>query len=160
MERMPKSSQKKQQVVAENRQARFRYEIIDTYEAGLVLKGSEIKALREGKASIAESYAAASKGAIVLFNAYIPEYIQANRLNHEVRRPRCLLLHRREVNKLLNGIQRKGMTLIPLDIHLTARGYAKLQIALSRGRKVYEKREIEKKRAWDREKARLLKSQF
>jgi len=143
--------------VTENRQARFRYEIIDTYEASLVLKGSEVKSLRNGGASIADSYAGPVGRNLSLFNAYIPEYIQANRLNHEPRRSRQLLLHRREIDKLLNYVERRGMTMVPLRIYFNDKGCAKLCLALARGKKIYEKREVEKKRDWEREKAGLLK---
>lgn len=144
-------------VVAENRKARFSYFIEDTFETGILLSGSEVKSLRAGKANIAESYASDDGGEIYLINAYIPEYLQANRLNHEVRRPRKLLLHKREASRLLGAIQRDGMTLVPLRIYFNDRGRAKLELALARGKKLHDKRETDKQRDWNREKGRLLR---
>lgn len=144
-------------VVAENRKARFSFFIEDTFEAGIMLAGSEVKSLRQGKANIAESYATEEQGEIYLINAYIPEYLEANRLNHETRRPRKLLLHKREANKLIGAIHREGMTLVPLRIYFNDRGRAKLELALARGKKLHDKRETEKKRDWAREKSRLLR---
>jgi len=144
-------------VVAENRKARFNYEIIDTYEAGLVLMGTEVKALREGKANIAESYASDEGGEIWLINSYLPEYLQANRFNHEPRRRRKLLLSGREIHRLRSAINREGMTLIPLKIYFNDRGRAKMELALAKGKKLHDKRESEKERDWNRQKSRLLK---
>jgi SsrA-binding protein len=144
-------------VVAENRKARFSYFIEDTLEAGIILGGSEVKSLRAGKANIADSYATEEGGEIYLINAYIPEYLQANRLNHETRRPRKLLLHKKEANKLMGAVYREGMTLIPLRIYFNDRGRAKLELALARGKKLHDKRETEKSRDWDRQKGRLLR---
>ncbi len=144
-------------VVAENRKARFSYFIDDTFEAGIALGGSEVKSLRQGKANIAESYASEQNGEIYLINAYIPEYLQANRLNHETRRPRKLLLHKREANRLIGAIHKEGMTLIPLRIYFNDKGRAKLELALARGKKLHDKRETEKQRSWDRERGRLLR---
>ena len=143
--------------VAENRKARFNYEIVETFEAGLVLTGTEVKSLREGKANIAESYAAEEGGEIWLINSYLPEYLQANRFNHETRRRRKLLLNKREVRKLIGAVQREGMSLVPLRIYFNERGRAKLEIALARGKKLHDKRETEKKRDWERQKARLMR---
>ena len=145
-------------LAAENRKARFNYEVIDVYEAGIALTGTEIKSLRGGKANIADSYAAAAGTDFVLYNAYIPEYLQANRFNHETRRPRRLLLHRREINKLLGATEREGLTVVPLDIHFNEKGRAKVKLALARGKKVHDKRESEKERDWKREQGRLLKA--
>ena len=154
----PKGSQRiVKKVVAENRKARFNYEIIDTYEAGLVLMGTEVKSLREGKANIAESYASDEDGEIWLINSYLPEYLQANRFNHEPRRRRKLLLSGREINRLRAGINREGMTLIPMKIYFNDQGRAKLLLAVGRGKKLHDKRETEKQRDWSREKGRLLK---
>ena len=154
----PKGSQRiVKKVVAENRKARFNYEIIDTYEAGLVLKGTEVKSLREGKANIAESYASDEDGEIWLINSYLPEYLQANRFNHEPRRRRKLLLSGREINRLRAGINREGMTRIPTKIYFNDRGRAKLELALAKGKKLHDKRESEKERDWNRQKSRLLK---
>lgn len=144
-------------VVAENRKARFSYFIEETFEAGIALGGSEVKSLRQGKANIADSYASEEHGEIYLINAYIPEYLQANRLNHETRRPRKLLLHKREANKLIGAVQRQGMTLIPLRIYFNDRGRAKLELALARGKKLHDKRETEKSRDWERQRSRLLR---
>ncbi len=144
-------------VVAENRKARFSYFIDDTFEAGIALGGSEVKSLRQGKANIADSYASEQNGEIYLINAYIPEYLQANRLNHETRRPRKLLLHKREANRLIGAVQKEGMTLIPLRIYFNDRGRAKLELALARGKKLHDKRETEKTRDWARQKGRLMR---
>ncbi|MBP2446655.1 SsrA-binding protein SmpB [Rhizobium leguminosarum] len=154
----PKGSQRVvNKVVAENRKARFNYEIIDTYEAGLVLMGTEVKALREGKANIAESYASDEGGEIWLINSYLPEYLQANRFNHEPRRRRKLLLSGREIHRLRSAINREGMSLIPLKIYFNDRGRAKMELALAKGKKLHDKRESEKERDWNRQKSRLLK---
>ena len=144
-------------VVADNRKARFHYEILDTLEAGIALTGTEVKSLRGGKATIGEAYAGPSGEEMFLFNAYIPEYLQANRFNHETRRPRRLLLHKRQINKLIGATQREGFTLIPLKIYFNERGRAKVELGLGRGKKLHDKRETEKKRDWDREKARLMR---
>jgi SsrA-binding protein len=154
MAKDPKSANR---VVADNRKARFNYEIIDTYEAGIALTGTEVKSLRTGKATIAESYAGPSGEEFFLFNAYIPEYLQANRFNHETKRPRRLLLHRNQINKLLGATQREGFTVIPLKIYFNERGMAKVELGLGRGKKLHDKRETEKERSWNREKARLLR---
>lgn len=154
----PKGSQRVvNKVVAENRKARFNYEIIDTYEAGLVLMGTEVKSLREGKANIAESYASDEGGEIWLINSYLPEYLQANRFNHEPRRRRKLLLSGREIHRLRSAINREGMTLVPLKIYFNERGRAKMELALAKGKKLHDKRESEKERDWNRQKSRLLK---
>ncbi|MEM7302824.1 MAG: SsrA-binding protein SmpB [Pseudomonadota bacterium] len=144
-------------VIAENRKARYNYAIEDVIEAGLVLTGTEVKALRDGKANIAESYASAEGGEIWLINGHIPEYVQANRFNHEPRRPRKLLLSKREIKKLHDGTSREGMTIVPLKLYFNPRGMAKLEIALAKGKKVHDKRETEKKRDWQRDKARLMR---
>ena len=145
-------------VVAENRRARFEYRIEDTWEAGIALAGTEVKALRSGQANIAESYAAAENGGIFLINAYIPEYKNAgNFFQHEPRRPRQLLLKAREIHKLRIAIERQGMTLVPLQIYFNDRGRAKLKLALAQGKKHEDKREDIKKREWQRQKARLMR---
>ena len=143
--------------VAENRKARFNYEIVDTLEAGLVLSGTEVKSLRTGKANIAESYAAIEGGELWLINSYLPEYLQANRFNHEPRRRRKLLVHTRQLANLAKAVEREGMTLVPLKIYFNDRGRAKLDLAVARGKKLHDKRQTEKQRDWGREKARLLK---
>jgi SsrA-binding protein len=143
--------------VADNRKARFHYEITETYEAGIALTGTEVKSLRGGKATIGEAYAGPSGEEFFLFNAYIPEYLQANRFNHETRRPRRLLLHKRQINKLIGATQREGFTVIPLKIYFNERGRAKVELGLGRGKKLHDKRETEKERSWNREKARLMR---
>jgi SsrA-binding protein len=143
--------------VAENRKARFAYEVIDTLETGLVLTGTEVKSLREGQANIGESYASAEDGEIWLINSYLPEYLQGNRFNHEPRRRRKLLVSRRERARLAQSVEREGMTMVPLKIYFNDRGRAKLLLAIARGKKLHDKRETEKQRDWGREKARLLK---
>ena len=144
--------------VADNRRARFDYEIGETFEAGLMLTGTEVKSLRTGKATVAESYAAVDRnGELMLYNANIPEYLQANRFNHEPKRPRKLLLHAKEIVKLAKGIEREGMTIVPLRIYFNEQGRAKIAIALGRGKKLHDKRESEKVRDWNRDKSRLLR---
>ena len=143
--------------VAENRKARFSYEVLDTVETGLVLTGTEVKSLRQGQANIQESYASAEGGEIWLINSYLPEYLQANRFNHEPRRRRKLLLNKREMAKLSQSIEREGMTLVPLKIYFNDQGRAKLLLAVGRGKKLHDKRETEKQRDWNREKSRLLR---
>ena len=143
--------------VAENRKARFSYEVLDTLETGLVLTGTEVKSLREGQANIQESYASVEGGELWLINSYLPEYLQGNRFNHEPRRRRKLLVSKRERAKLGQNIEREGMTLVPLKIYFNDRGRAKLLLAIARGKKLHDKRETEKQRDWAREKGRLLK---
>jgi SsrA-binding protein len=142
---------------AVNRRARFNYEIGQLFEAGVALAGTEVKSLREGRASIADAYAGEQGGELWLFNAYIPESLQANRFNHETRRPRKLLLHRREISRLIGAVDREGMTVVPLRIFFNDRGRAKVELAVARGKKLHDKRETSKKRDWGREKARLMR---
>lgn len=149
--------EKPRRVAADNRRARFDYAIGQKFEAGLVLTGTEVKSLRQGRATIAESYAGEKDGALWLFNAYIPEYLEANRFNHETRRPRKLLLHRREAAKLIEAVQRRGMTIVPLRLYFNDRGIAKAEIALAEGKKLHDKRQTEKARDWNREKSRLMR---
>ncbi len=145
-------------LIAENRKARFEYFITDTYEAGISLTGTEVKSLRAGQANISESYAAYEDGGLALINAYIPEYKQAGPFfNHEPRRVRRLLLHKRELHKILIAIDRQGMTLIPLELYFNDRGRAKLKLALAQGKKLHDKRETSAKRDWQRQKARLMR---
>ena len=144
-------------IIAENRKARFNYEVGEVVEAGIALTGTEVKSLRLGKATIGESYADARGGEIWLINSNIPEYLQANRFNHEPRRPRKLLLHAKEIVKLAKGVEREGMTLVPLKLYFNEKGRAKVELALARGKKLYDKRETEKKRSWERERGRLLR---
>lgn len=154
---MAKKEKPAQTNAAVNRRARFNYEIGQTFEAGIALTGSEVKSLREGRSNIADSYAGEKGGELFLFNAYIPEYLQANRFQHETRRPRKLLLHRREINRLSGAVQREGKTIVPLKIYFNDRGRAKVELALATGKKLHDKRETAKKRDWDREKSRLLR---
>lgn len=152
-----KKGEDERKVVADNRKARYSYSIESTLEAGLELLGSEVKALRSGKATIAESYAHAKDGELFLVNAYIPEYKMANRFNHEPRRPRKVLVRKSEVRKLSAAIQREGMTLIPLKVYFTPKGIAKLELGIAKGKKLHDKRETEKQRDWQRDKARLMR---
>jgi len=144
-------------VIADNRKARFNYEIGEVVEAGIALTGTEVKSLRQGRANIAESYADAKGGEIWLVNANIPEYLQASRFNHAPKRPRKLLLHRRQINKLAAAVDREGMTIVPLKLFFNDKGRAKIEIALGRGKKLHDKRESEKKRSWERERGRLMR---
>lgn len=154
---MAKDKNPNSRSIAENRKARFSYEIMDTLEAGLVLVGTEVKSLREGHANIQESYASAEGGEIWLINAHIPEYSAGNRFNHEPRRRRKILLSKREMARLSQAVEREGMTLVPLRLYFNERGIVKLNLALARGKKTHDKRETLKQRDWNREKARLLK---
>ena len=144
-------------IIADNRKARYAYAIDETLEAGIMLVGSEVKSLRNGKTTIAESYADTKDGEIWLINANIPEYLQANRFNHEPKRPRKLLLHKKQINKLMGAVERDGMTLIPLKLYFNERGRAKLLLAIAKGKKLHDKRETDKKRSWDRERGRLMR---
>jgi len=154
---MNKKSDPNNKIAAENRKARFAYEVVDTVEAGLVLTGSEVKSLREGHANIQESYASMEGGEIWLINSYLPEYLQGNRFNHEPRRRRKLLLNKKEMAKLGQAVERQGMTMVPLKIYFNDRGRAKLLLALARGKNLADKRQTSKERDWAREKSRLLK---
>ncbi len=144
-------------LIAENRRARYDYFLEDTFEAGVVLTGTEVKALREGRANIAESYAATEGDEIVLVNAYIPEYGPANRFNHEPRRPRKLLLHRKQISRLLGSVRRDGRTLIPTKLYFNDKGRVKLELCLAKGKKLHDKREATADRDWARDKARLMR---
>jgi len=155
---MPKRKDDGARVVADNRRARHQYFIESTLEAGLVLKGSEVKSLRGGKANIQEAYASAKDGEIFLMNSYIPEYTEANRLNHEPRRMRKLLLRRSEARKLALAVQREGMTLVPLKIYFTPKGIAKVELGVAKGKKLHDKRQTEKAKDWARDKARLIRA--
>jgi SsrA-binding protein len=147
----------KSRVVADNRKARFHYFIDETFEAGVALTGTEVKSLRNGKATIGESYADARDGEIWLINSNIPEYQQAHRFNHAPKRPRKLLMHKRQINKLVGAVEREGRTLVPLKLYFNDKGRAKIELALARGKKLFDKRDTEKKRSWDRERGRLLR---
>jgi SsrA-binding protein len=144
-------------LIAENRRARFDYFLEENVEAGLVLTGTEVKALREGRANIAESYASAEGRELVLINAYIPEYGPANRFNHEPRRHRKLLLHRKQIDKLIAAVQRQGRTIVPTKLYWDEKGRAKLELALAKGKSAPDKRQTEADRDWARDKARLMR---
>ena len=143
-------------VVAQNRKARHNYFIEETFEAGLALTGTEVKSLRGGRSSIAESYVTEDGGEAWLVNADIPEYASGNRFNHERKRPRKLLLHRRQINTLIGAIQREGRTVVPLQVYFNERGRAKVEIALVTGKQAHDKRQAIKDRDWKRQRARLL----
>jgi SsrA-binding protein len=144
-------------LIAENRRARFDYLLEETFEAGLSLTGSEVKSLRAGKANIAESYAAADGREITWVNAYIPEYSGANRFNHEPRRPRRLLLHRRQIDRLIGAVRREGRTIVPTRLYFNEKGLAKLELALARGKTAPDKRQAQADRDWKREQGRLMR---
>jgi SsrA-binding protein len=144
-------------IAAQNRRARHDYFIDEVFEAGIVLTGTEVKSLRSGRSSITESYAAPDGDALVLVNAHIPEYAAGNRQNHEPRRPRKLLLHKREISRLTGAVQREGMTLVPLAIYFNERGLAKVELGLARGKQQHDKRQDTKSRDWQRQKARLMR---
>jgi SsrA-binding protein len=154
---MAAKAERRYKLAADNRKARFHYEIGEVFEAGIALTGTEVKSVRAGKATIAESYADARGGEIWLINATIPEYLQAHRFNHAPKRPRKLLLHRRQISKLIGAVEREGMTIVPLKLYFNDKGRAKIEIALARGKKLHDKRETEKRRDWDRERGRLLR---
>jgi SsrA-binding protein len=143
--------------IAYNRKARFEYSVEEEFEAGLVLTGTEVKSLRDGKAQINDAYAGAKDEAIWLFNAYIGEYKGGNRFNHEPRRPRKLLLHKKQIGKLLGRLKVKGVTLVPLAMYFNSRGLAKIKLGLAVGKKEYEKRDSIKDRDWQRDKARIMR---
>lgn len=144
--------------VADNKRTRFDYHLEDTFEAGIVLTGSEVKSLRHGQCSINESYIGPKDGEIWAFNINVPEYKQAPKhLQHEPQRPRKLLLHKREVNKLLGAVSREGYTIVPIKLYFDARGMVKIEIALAKGKKLHDKRQTEKNRDWGREKSRILR---
>lgn len=155
---MMSSNPDQYRVVAQNRRARFDYEILETLEVGIILIGSEVKSLRLGTSSINESFAGEMEGEIFLFNANIPEYLQANRFNHEPKRPRKLLMRKRQVSKFLTAIRRKGMTLVPIKLFFNAKGRAKLELGLGKGKKTVDKRNTIKERDWQRDKARLMRA--
>lgn len=144
-------------LIADNRKARHDYEFVETFEAGLVLTGTEVKSLRNGKAMIAESYATEEQGEIWLINSHIPEYLEGNRNNHNPRRRRKLLLSKREMHKLMTAVNREGMTIVPNKLYFNERGRAKLHIALAKGRKAHDKRQVSKDRDWKREQGRLMR---
>lgn len=146
-----------QRLIAENRRARFDYFIEESLEAGLSLLGSEVKSLRQGRANVTEAYAAVEGRQIVLVNCYIPEYAAASRFNHEPRRPRKLLLHRKQIDRLIGALNREGRTIIPMRLYWNDKGLAKLELAVAKGKKLHDKREAEADRDWQRDKARLMR---
>ena len=148
----------KAKVVAENRRARFDYFVEDRLEAGIQLTGTEVKSLRVGEGSIAESYAAVEGDEVWLINSHVPEYSHGNRLNHQPRRARKLLLKAREIAKVSGAVTRQGLTLVPLSIYFNSSGRAKVELAIARGKKMHDKRETQKERDWKREQGRLLRS--
>jgi len=147
----------KKKIVAENRRARYEYFLEDFFEAGIALTGTEVKSLRFGEGSIAESYAELKDDQVWLINANVPEFSHGNRHNHEPKRPRKLLLHEREIDKMRNAVARQGMTLIPLAVYFNGRGRAKVELALAKGKKLHDKRETVKNRDWKRDQARLMR---
>jgi SsrA-binding protein len=153
----PRPTSEKVKVVAENRRARFDYAIEDTYEAGIALTGTEVKSLRFGEGTIADSYAEVKDNQVWLINSNIPEFSHGNRFNHEPKRPRKLLLHEREINKMYGAVMRQGLTLVPLSIYFNGRGRAKVELAIAKGRKAHDKREHIKEQDWKREASRLMK---
>jgi len=157
MARAKDKSQGPGKTIALNRKARYNFHIEQDFEAGIILRGTEVKSLRAGEANITDSYAEARGGEIFLVNAYIREYEMGNRFNHEARRPRKLLLHRREVSKIAAAIQRKGKTLIPLSLYFNEKNRVKIKIGLAVGKKSHDKRATEKERDWNRQKSRLMK---
>ena len=144
--------------IAENRKARHEYFVTDTWEAGIMLTGTEVKALRKGQSNIAESYASAEEDGLWLINMYIPEHQSSGAFfNHEPRRKRKLLLHKSEIHKMIHAVERKGMTIIPLQLYFNDKGRAKLKLGLAEGKQLHDKRDSEKKRDWDREKSRIMR---
>lgn len=153
----PKKTDPERQRIADNRKARRDYFIDETLEAGLVLQGSEVKSLRQGGVVLNDAYAEMREGEMFLVNAHIPEYTQAGRYNHEPKQPRKLLLRKREVERLSGAIQRKGITVVPLDMYFNERGRAKVTLGLARGKRQYDKRQTDKARDWNRQKQRLMR---
>ncbi len=155
----PKKKNDNSLTIAQNRKARYNYHILEEMEAGLCLFGSEVKSLRSGGANIAEAYVEMNNEEAFLLNSYIAEYKQAYKnQNHEPYRKRKLLLHKKEIKKLSGKAQKKGLTIVPLSLYFNNKGIAKIKIALAEGKKLYDKRETEKKRDWEREKAKMLKN--
>lgn len=152
-----KSVGNKVKIAADNRKARHNFFIEDAFEAGLMLQGTEVKSLRNGKANIQDAYAEEKDGELWLINAYIPEFSHGNRFNHSPRRPRKLLMHKREISRLGGAVQRSGMTLVPLSLYFDDKGRAKLELGLAKGKNLHDKRETEKQRDWNRQKQRLIK---
>ena len=154
---MAKKKAPTHRLVAQNRKARHDYFIDENLEAGLVLEGSEVKSLRAGQASLVDAWAGERDGELWMFNAYIPQYASSHEPGYESRKPRKLLVHKREMSRLLGAVQREGLTLIPLKLYFNERGVAKLELALAKGKKVHDKRQTDKDRSWSRDKARLMR---
>lgn len=148
----------KSRSIAENRRARFDYLIEDTFEAGIVLTGTEIKSIRQGQGSIKECYAGEKEGELFLMNSHIPEYKSGGYINHEPKRYRKLLLKKRELNRLLGAIKKKGITLVPLSMYFNAKGYVKVQIGIAVGKNKSDKRQTEKERDWKRDQQRIMRN--
>ena len=144
-------------VVARNRKARHNYVIDEVFEAGIMLAGTEVKSLRKGRCTITEAFAGPKEGELYLFSSHIPEYESASSFNHDPARPRKLLMHKRQINKLLDAVRRQGMTVVPLSIYFNPRGIAKVELALAHGKHAYDKRAATKDRDWKRQKARLMR---
>lgn len=154
---MPAENDSDRQIIARNKRARHDYHILDTWEAGLVLTGTEVKSLREGKATLTDAFAVVNEGELFLLNLHIPPYLQGNQFNHEPTRTRKLLLHRKEIQRLIGGMERKGLTLVPLDLYFRG-GIAKVTLALAKGKKLHDKREDQRRRDDEREMARAAAS--
>lgn len=154
---MAKKKKSRDNIAAQNRKARHDYFIEDNFEAGIVLKGTEIKSIRNGRASIQESYASEEGGELFLVNAYIPEYQAGGRDQHETRRPRKLLLHKKELAKMFNAVNREGMTIIPLSLYFNKRGMLKVDLGLAKGKRQYDKRHTDKARDWKRDQGRIMR---
>ncbi|MDI9567388.1 MAG: SsrA-binding protein SmpB [bacterium] len=150
----------KEGAVINNRKARHEYNIIETMEAGIALQGSEVKSLRQGMANLRDSYARVDKGEVILYNMHISPYDKASHFNHEPKRPRKLLLHKREINRLMGAVREKGFTLVPLKVYFNRRGLAKVELALARGKQKYDKREAIARRDAQREMARAVKERY
>jgi SsrA-binding protein len=151
-------SENYKKIISYNRKAKFEYEIIENFEAGIVLKGSEVKAIRAGKVSINEAYGATKNNDIYLYNANINEYKYASNFNHEPKRPRKLLLHKKQIRKLFGALKEKGQSLVPLSLYINSKNLVKIEIALAKGKKIHDKRETIKQREWEREKQRIMKN--
>ena len=154
---MVKKKKSSENIAARNRKARHAYFIEDNYEAGIALQGTEIKSIRSGRVSIEEAYASEEGGELYLINAYIPEYQAGGRDQHETRRPRKLLLHKKELAKMFNAVNREGMTIVPLSLYFNKRGMLKVDLGMAKGKRQYDKRQSDKARDWKRDKARIMR---
>ncbi|MDP7601707.1 MAG: SsrA-binding protein SmpB [Rhodospirillales bacterium] len=154
---MAKKKKSSENIAARNRKARHDYFIEDNYEAGIALQGTEIKSIRSGRVSIEEAYASEEGGELYLINAYIPEYQAGGRDQHETRRPRKLLLHKKELAKMFNAVNREGMTIVPLSLYFNKRGMLKVDLGMAKGKRQYDKRQSDKARDWKRDQARIMR---